>query len=866
MTALRPRPCRRELVQAILIAVLCALAFLRAGVLPTRAVVPFPPERFEPLRSELLAAGEITQEEIDRGNASMGDKYNQSLAWDRILQDRLQSGELPLWSRDIAGGVAFVPQMAQVYQPWNLLLALPLASSVGMYGPWYFLHLVLWGTFAYWFFRRIGLHHHAGLLGLVVAVLGLWTQARVHHNVILSAALPLWPMLTIVHAGFRGGGIGPGRIALLGLCAGISWSGGFAPVSLQVTLLCGAWALFLAIRERDHRPLWGIAAGLGLGALLALPQMGPTLLASTDSARQPIAPAGLTAAGMSWQHLRTLVWPDLLAWPEQAIHDGQAWTAWKALELLPADKLWPPENLSNFNYPETAFAIGIPGLLLVLVAIARRDALTWFFAGVAVLAFGFATAKSPFLELSAVVPGARVGDLKRFLFLVAVSLCTLAALGADRLVARERPRGVAALAAAIAILCALPFVQHLVVAGDVEAFRQMYAERLAREVGGRSVTPEMAMDAMRLRSYEAGDNLAMLLWTFGRSFVVAAAATIVVWWAPARTRILALAALAAVELVAAGAGTIVPVPVERVQRLPATLEPVAYATAEAERASRPRPRLFRLEVSGRRPQDSRLFPPNLGAFHGLEDLSAYNPLPKQRMEELFLAMEPPRSPGAPSIALGGAGVVAMLDSATLHHPVLDVLGCRFVLAARAAGQAPDDPRVVDRTPPGTPEPFHLYERTTTLPRATFVDRAEVLPDPQDRLAVLSDASRNFSTDVVLEDPEAEPMLGDGVPDADVEVVRHRDEEVVVHVTNREPGYLRLADPWDPGWTVTVDGERRKLLLADHYVRAVRLVPGTHDVVFRYDGVAAWIWPWLGLFGLGIAAVLGIISARGRRSV
>ena len=191
-----PPPAGQQL-QAIVLAVLCSLLFLGTAVLPTNCLVPYPPEALEPLKSEALADGRITNVELLTGNVAMGDKYNQSLAWDRILQDRLRGGEIPLWTRDIAGGVPFVPQMAQVYQPWNLLLLV--VPAAGIYGIWYLAHMVLFGFFAYRFCRRLGTSHVPGLLGMVAVVLGLWTQAQVHHNVILTAALPAFAILSCVH-------------------------------------------------------------------------------------------------------------------------------------------------------------------------------------------------------------------------------------------------------------------------------------------------------------------------------------------------------------------------------------------------------------------------------------------------------------------------------------------------------------------------------------------------------------------------------------------------------------------------------------------------------------------------------------------
>ena len=83
--AYAPPPAGQQL-QATLLALLCSLLFLGTAVLPTHAVLPYPPEALEPLRSEALAAGTITAPELLQGNVAMGDKYNQSLTWDRVLK------------------------------------------------------------------------------------------------------------------------------------------------------------------------------------------------------------------------------------------------------------------------------------------------------------------------------------------------------------------------------------------------------------------------------------------------------------------------------------------------------------------------------------------------------------------------------------------------------------------------------------------------------------------------------------------------------------------------------------------------------------------------------------------------------------
>ena len=65
------------------------------------------------------------------------------------------------------------------------------------------------------------------------------------------------------------------------------------------------------------------------------------------------------------------------------------------------------------------------------------------------------------------------------------------------------------------------------------------------------------------------------------------------------------------------------------------------------------------------------------------------------------------------------------------------------------------------------------------------------------------------------------------------------------------GYLVLFDSYDPGWTVTVDGELADVVRAWGVYRAVRLASGTHTVVFRYVS-----WPFR--IGLILSIVTGLV--------
>ena len=139
---------------------------------------------------------------------------------------------------------------------------------------------------------------------------------------------------------------------------------------------------------------------------------------------------------------------------------------------------------------------------------------------------------------------------------------------------------------------------------------------------------------------------------------------------------------------------------------------------------------------------------------------------------------------------------------------------------------------------------------------------DIVTDPTARLAALASRDRDVRARVVLEDPDAPIPRPVDRADATVKVTLHDDERVELLVQTSHDGYVRLADPHDAGWRVTVDGADAPLYVADHYLRAVYVEAGEHRLVFTYDGARA-VWP-LRLSLVALLAVLATLWA-GRRS-
>lgn len=861
-----------------MLAFCCALAFLQDALLPGRTLVPYPPTQFDVTRAEAMAAGTFDAAASRRGNTSGGDKYLQSLCWDRVLHDRLRQGDVPLWTRDIVGGAPFVPQMAQVYEPVNLLLLM--LPSAEWYGVWYLLHQVLFGYLCYTFLRRLGCLHASALLGLVAAVLGLWTQCKVHHNVILTAALPLWPMLSAVwdlaHARLDARARRRTIAAFAGW-TGISWLSGFAVVSLQVTYVTVAFAAIALVRvARGERLrfLFAVGTALGLGALLSCAHMIPVLQASAISARDSSwNPTFLAAHGLEWDHALTALWPDLLCWPQDAFyanpHDAFAdWVRIPLSQLVLLHPLSPVTGGPFQSWVETSFAVGLLPTACAVTALLDRNrrAIAWGFAGLGVLAFGFATADEPLLSLARFVPGIASADLRRTLFTVAMALVVLAALGADAVLRGER-RWPAVAVLGTAALGSITCLCWLWLSGSGDGFARAIAELYAADTADpvvQGVHGELAPILEFIRGNAADGEIAhnfdALAATGWRTLAVALVGAALLFRG-GRLRPALLLAVTAIELLVTGHGFVQTVPAIDVTTPPKVTAPM-FAAAEPNGV---RPRLGHLaaRTEGR---VASWYPGNLPGFHGLEDATGYNPLPAARFEQFFTAIEPDvtaadQARGAAAkanVAFGGAGVGAFRDPASLQHPLCDLFGIRFVVTRLTL---PTTTTLVDRTPPGTGA-YHLYERTTTLPRATFVRYADIVPDPRQRLQVLGQRDRDVAQRIVLEDPAARlPAAAPHAAPASVAIREHRDERVVVDVDTAAEGYLRLADPYDPGWRATVDGEPSAVLPADHYLRAVFVPAGRHEVVFTFDAPRVR-WP----LRVSLTALLAIaaLAVAGRR--
>lgn len=231
----------------------------------------------------------------------------------------------------------------------------------------------------------------------------------------------------------------------------------------------------------------------------------------------------------------------------------------------------------------------------------------------------------------------------------------------------------------------------------------------------------------------------------------------------------------------------------------------------------------------------------------------------------------------------GAGSSVMFEAGNLMSPAfMNVLNIRYVISLAL----PDDATRYDERsrqvieqlraffsqpwfrPAFVGRQYAVYENMAALPRAFVVASAEVARDRDDLLARMRlpgfDPAR---TALLYEDPGLPPATETATPGV-AAVTAFDPNRVTVKATTRAPGLLVLSENWHPDWRATVDGKATKVLRAFHTLRAVRLEPGEHEVVFRYSSPTYRLGLALSLVALlavVLVLALTLVAERRRRT-
>jgi hypothetical protein len=186
-----------------------------------------------------------------------------------------------------------------------------------------------------------------------------------------------------------------------------------------------------------------------------------------------------------------------------------------------------------------------------------------------------------------------------------------------------------------------------------------------------------------------------------------------------------------------------------------------------------------------------------------------------------------------------------------NWPALDLLALKWFITG---DDLPESERAVLRQ-----HGFHLDGKYAYALRwkrdgtslARLVHQVDALPSNQDRVARLRAGYPLLQRALVEQPVQIDPAPASTAGDR-VDVTEAGQTSVEVRVTTSVRSLLVLADPWYPGWRVTVDGQRADLLRADHAFRGVVVPAGEHVVRFSYVDRRLQVGA-----GLAALAILGL---------
>jgi hypothetical protein len=202
---------------------------------------------------------------------------------------------------------------------------------------------------------------------------------------------------------------------------------------------------------------------------------------------------------------------------------------------------------------------------------------------------------------------------------------------------------------------------------------------------------------------------------------------------------------------------------------------------------------------------------------------------------------------------------------TLEYEVPDVVRRLFGVRFEVEMPFGNGPQAMERRGfVRSPSAFWVKEHPET-PRAFLVSRVRTADTGPELAALLATPGFDPMQMAVIPGVRGERPLHSLTRQPPVEIRRPTAERMAIRTEASEPTLLVVSEHYDPGWEVTVDGQRSLALAADFLALGVRLSAGPHTVELRY-------WPegftrGLRIFALVLAgfAVAGVAGALRRRS-
>lgn len=720
---------------------------------------------------------------------ALGDYHAQFYPWTFDYARELAHGRLPFWTDLMTNGFPMVAE-GQVgpYYPPHLAsyFALPFRVAYTWSVP---LHILAGGIGAYAYARKSGLGKEGAALAAVVFSFSSAYGGCFYTTGTLRVLTWLPWSLLLLHRSAENETPWLTTTGLLAAATGLMWTAGFPQIALYAELYL---FLYAAARFRlAPRPLGAFFAASALGAVLAAPQILPTL--------------------------------ELASWSVRA-GQGTDFALWGSV---------PPPAAVSLLFPEwgklarVSFYLGAAPFFLAAAACLlpkRAQERTHLF--LAAFFFLLAIGKyNPLVAaLAAKISAPAMRNPSKFLFFTCVSLGFAAGWALDRLragVDEKAARRLKKIFISIAFLAA-------VVPGAAGFVLRAFEAPVSKE-----------LHALAERTYQGKQDP-----THDRSYYhVLVDATLartkaVLDYAHFWTAVAALLAVAVAAVLVRSMGN-----ADRRARMPVLLAVLVVADLAAfgrhlgagfigNAGAFPRERdLLAVHLAGKLDAEDGLlaefvsdpskeiYEPSFGMLYSLPHAGGYSPLLLKRYYELakdfgFVDGSLGRHPYSTGTWNAQRGA---LDALGVSHVLSDVpLDMeRFVLDEKLSGR-------------------YLYRNTSAVPPVYAVYRWKQLPAKEERLAYLKSPAFDPSLEAVVERPVAGVEGGATALDTRWLGTERRGLETAARAELAADAVMVFRTSYYPRWKASVDGVPAEIFPVNHAFMGVAVPKGLHDVSIAYD--------------------------------
>ena len=216
--------------------------------------------------------------------------------------------------------------------------------------------------------------------------------------------------------------------------------------------------------------------------------------------------------------------------------------------------------------------------------------------------------------------------------------------------------------------------------------------------------------------------------------------------------------------------------------------------------------------------------------------------------------------------LGGTNDVAFFNRQFDPAKSRFTVASNFVVGLRLGTKNPNAPGTEDFTTQfNSAGPYSLIRFDGALPRARLYSQWQVQTNDATTLETLAKREFDPQATVIVNAPIAPSAAALGQAAGEVITQSYRPKEIRLAAQATGDSVLLLNDHWSAHWRVTVDGQPSELLRCNYVMRGVRLSPGSHEVVFRFQPPMTWLYVSLASL-LGGFGLLGFVIVDERKNL